>query len=64
MEHVLYECGICGCYHLWAWDGDCRDDAHRYGSPEEYAEQHGVTDLDIEVRLMDDRVAEDRGEEY
>ena len=60
-KHVLYECGICGSCHPWDWLGDCRDDANRYAGPEDYAEQYGVTDLRVEVRSMNDRVAADRG---
>jgi hypothetical protein len=25
-----YECCICGHYHPRDWNGDCRDDAHRF----------------------------------
>ena len=32
----FYECGICGAFHPADWDGDCRDDRHRFeGGPEE-----------------------------
>ncbi len=57
--HILYECGICDCYHPWEFCGDCRDDSNRFGSPEEYAEKLGVTPYDIEVRSMDERVQAD-----
>lgn len=56
---ILYECGICGAYHPWTWTGDCRDDANRYGGPEDYAAKHGLRDWDIEVRTMDERVYAD-----
>jgi hypothetical protein len=56
-RHVLYECGICSCYHPWDWDGDCRDDKNRIQDPDEYAKQLGVPD--VEVRSMEDRVAAD-----
>jgi hypothetical protein len=60
---VIYECGICGCYHPWLWHGDCRDDANRISSPEEYAETQGVTVWNVEVRSMEDRAeADERGE--
>lgn len=60
---ILYECGICGSYHPWSFDGDCRDDANRYGSPEEYARKLHRSVYRIEVRSMDDRIAADeRGE--
>lgn len=62
MSHILYDCGICGCYHPWAWNGDCREDANRYGSPEDYAAAHGCTLDEIVVRQMEERVAADRGE--
>jgi hypothetical protein len=54
---VIYECGICGAYHPWNFDGDCRDDQNRIADPDEYAKQLGVPD--VEVRSMDDRVAAD-----
>lgn len=60
--HVIYECGICGCYHPWNWDGDCRDDANRYATPEDYIEATGCDALFLEVRSMDERVAADSGE--
>jgi hypothetical protein len=63
MNHILYDCEICGGLHPWEWDGDCRDDANRYGAPEDYATKHKVSILEIQVRSMDDRVAADSGEE-
>lgn len=59
MAAVLYECGICSCYHPWAWDGDCREDANRFNAPEEYATKLGIAIDDVEVRSMDDRVEAD-----
>lgn len=59
-KRVLYECGICDCYHPWRWNGDCRDDANRYGSPEGYAAHCHVSVYDVEVRSMDDRLTADR----
>jgi len=56
---ILYECGICDCYHPWDFDGDCRDDSNRFGSPEEYAELEKIDPDSIEVRSMEDRIAED-----
>lgn len=58
---VLYECSGCGCYHLWEWDGDCREDANRFGSPEEYAELLGIDSCAVEVRSMEEREAADLG---
>lgn len=26
----FYACGGCECYHPVWWEGDCRDDAHRF----------------------------------
>ena len=60
-KHVLYECGICDAVHPWDWNGDCREDANRFGSPEEYAEHAGVDINDVEVRSMSDRVEADVG---
>ena len=58
MDVILYECGICDCYHPWDWTGDCRDDANRYGSPEDYAAQH-VSVYYVEVRPMAERLKAD-----
>lgn len=59
-ELVLYECGICDCYHRWSFDGDCRQDSARFGAPEQYAELIGVSPFDIEVRSWDERLEADR----
>jgi len=56
-RHIIYECGICGCYHKWSWRGDCRYEKHRIEDPDEYAEKLGVSGVDVEVRTMDERVA-------
>lgn len=58
---IIYECDICGGYHPWNWDGDCREDAHRWNSPEEYADAKGVMSVTVEVRTMDERVEADGG---
>lgn len=62
MRYVIYECGICSCYHPWDFSGDCRDDSNRFGDPQEYAEKMGVSEFQVEVRMMDERVAADMGE--
>lgn len=31
---TFYECGICGLYHPWRFNGDCRDDDNRLGHDE------------------------------
>ena len=65
MQHIIYECGICSCFHPWKWNGDCRDDANRYGTPEDYLETKGIREFDadgnlqLEVRSMDDRIEAD-----
>ena len=46
---VLVECGCCDCLHPIAFNGDCRDDANRYGTAEEYAQRNRVSIWDIEV---------------
>lgn len=61
---VLYACGICECYHPWEFNGDCRDNANRYGSPEAYAvtKHLSVNQVDVRydrVRYVDDRVRAD-----
>jgi len=58
VEKIIYECGICDCYHPWDWEGDCRDDANRF-MPEEYAEQIGVDEADLDIRTMEERIAAD-----
>ena len=58
-SHILYECGICSCWHPWSFSGDCRDDANRYNSPEEYEEAMHIPRGSCEVRLMEERVAAD-----
>lgn len=58
-NHTLYDCEICGSYHPWNWDGDCRDDDNRYAGTDDYAERHGVSEFEIEVRSMDERLAND-----
>jgi len=57
----MYECGICECYHPWEFDGDCRDDANRFGDPEVYAEKLGINQDNIEVLSMQDRLDADCG---
>ena len=52
--HVLYECGICDCYHPWGWHGDCREDEYRT-FPDEYAQKLGIHESDIEVRSWEER---------
>lgn len=58
-DMVIYECGICDCYHPWDWNGDCRDDENRFGSPEEFAHARGISEGDVGVRSMADRVKAD-----
>ena len=63
VDLIIYECGICDCYHPWNWDGDCRDDSNRYSDPDEYAERNNLNIYAMEIRSMDGRVAADeRGE--
>lgn len=57
-ELILFECGICDCYHPWEFTGDCRDDDNRT-FPDDYAIKMGVSEGDIVVRSMDDRIAAD-----
>lgn len=57
---VIYECGICDCYHPWEWSGDCRDDANRF-FPDEYAEKMGCSESELVIRTMDERVLSDQG---
>ena len=58
-QHILFECGICGCYHPWEWNGDCRDDDYRT-FPDKYAEALGIDEYgDIEIRTWEERVEAD-----
>lgn len=59
MKHIIYECGICSCFHPWGWSADCRDDKNRYGDPEEFAEKNKISVYDIEVRSMEERILAD-----
>ena len=61
MEHIIYECGICGGCHPWEWDGDCRDDANRYADEQDYAERNAIDERDVVVLGMEDRVKQDMG---
>lgn len=47
-EELLGEqCGCCTGYHLKTFNGDCRDDANRFGSPEEYVERtYGIEGIE------------------
>src|SRR4030095_5419056 len=29
-QQTYYECGICGAYHRWEFNGDCRQDSERF----------------------------------
>jgi hypothetical protein len=62
MNHRIYECGICGEFHPWHFNGDCRDDENRFPTPEDYAESTGYSIWDVEVLSMEDRVAADYGD--
>lgn len=63
MRHTLYECEICGCFHPWDFNGDCREDTYRWNSVENYAQASGINPLDVEVLSMDERVAADLGDD-
>jgi len=59
LENTLYECGICDWLHPWAFDGDCRDDANRYGDAEDYATKKQVNIYAVTVRSWEERQAAD-----
>lgn len=60
--YILYSCEICGAFHPWTWDGDCRDDANRYDSDEDYIERNNLpTCEEIEVRDISERAISDAG---
>jgi hypothetical protein len=62
---TIFECGICSCFHPWDFAGDCRDDANRYATPEDFLESKGLKEFNangqlcLEVRSMEDRVTAD-----
>jgi hypothetical protein len=58
---ILYDCDICGGLHRWEWDGDCREDANRFSSVEDFMARTGAhaAGIGIEVRDMEDRVTAD-----
>ena len=56
-DAILYECGICSSYHEWEWSGDCRDDANRFASPEDYEQRTGKRVG--QIHTMDERVEAD-----
>jgi hypothetical protein len=57
-EPIYYDCGICGHFHPWNWNGDCRDDANRltYNDLDELHGGNGYV-----IRTMAERVAADKG---
>jgi epoxyqueuosine reductase QueG len=59
MKHLIYECGICGSWHPWDWDGDCREDANRYANYEDYAERNTISEDDVEERTWEERCEAD-----
>lgn len=59
---ILYECGICSCYHPWGFDGDCRDDNNRYGAPEDYEAKYSLGIGTCQVRSWEERVQADAEE--
>jgi hypothetical protein len=57
-KHELYECGICNELHPWNWDGDCREDANRFSSADDYAARNDLTVDDVEVFSWAERLAD------
>jgi hypothetical protein len=47
--HTLRECDICGNLHPIRFEGDCRDNDHRYASVEDYAVRNHVLTTDVTV---------------
>jgi len=53
---TYYECGICENWHPADWNGDCRDDAHRF-DPDELDARHGPNGWQaIDMDSVDDVV--------
>jgi hypothetical protein len=51
-----YDCAICGHFHSWDWDGDCRDDTNRftYDQLDKLHGPNGYVTLDMEERVAAD----------
>jgi hypothetical protein len=60
-RRAVYDCEICGHFHPWNWNGDCRDNENRFSDPGEYAARLGVPVKSIKVLTMNQRVDADRG---
>lgn len=59
MKYILFECGICSRLHPWDFAGDCRDDSNSFDYIEDYALAMDISDMNIIVRSMAQRVAAD-----
>lgn len=55
---AYYECEICGYFHPWNWNGDCRDNDCRF-TDDELDKKHPNG---WQYRDMSERVAADLGE--
>jgi len=55
---VIYECEVCGGVH--SWNLDCRNDANRYASKDDYAQRNGLRISDIDTRSMHERTGGSR----
>jgi hypothetical protein len=53
-EHIIEECGCCGMYHPKSFGGDCRDDANRYESDEDYAERNNISVNNVMVFSLEE----------
>jgi hypothetical protein len=54
-QYPLYECGSCGAFHPWDFDGDCRDDDNCFAAPEEYARKLGTQLANVPIYTMEQR---------
>lgn len=52
---TYYDCEICGHFHPWNWNADCRDDKNRF-SYDDLDKRHGPDNY--EIKTMEERIAE------
>jgi len=58
----VYECGICDSLHLWDFNEDCRDNEQRFGDIQAVCEKFHVTEFEVAVSSMEERIAADMQE--
>jgi hypothetical protein len=56
LPKTYYECGICGAYHRWEFNGDCRQDSERFNDVPDNADLRSWAD-----RVEADELTEPKG---